>query len=216
MAVLFISHASKDDVLVSALASWLDENGFTDIFVDQHSIQGGDKWRDELKKSAGAARVVICFVTPNWLASDQCMGEFRAAWYMGKRLIPLFLLPPGASLDDKAKKSLGEVMAEDQGVDLWPCVKDNKFDLASNTDVTDRIKAGLRAAGALSKVGLDPEAFDIDTALRPTPFPGLSAFGDDDADAALFYGRSREIAQTLEELRAMRATSVWAISRLRQ
>ena len=37
------------------------------------------------------------------------------------------------------------------------------------------------------------------------PFPGLSSFGDDDADAALFYGRSREIAHTLEELRAMRA-----------
>ena len=37
------------------------------------------------------------------------------------------------------------------------------------------------------------------------PFPGLASFGDDDADAALFYGRSREIAETLEELRKMRA-----------
>jgi hypothetical protein len=37
------------------------------------------------------------------------------------------------------------------------------------------------------------------------PFPGLSSFGDDDADAALFYGRSREIAHTLEDLRSMRA-----------
>ena len=36
------------------------------------------------------------------------------------------------------------------------------------------------------------------------PFPGLAWFGDDNADAALFYGRSREIAQTLEELRKMR------------
>jgi len=37
------------------------------------------------------------------------------------------------------------------------------------------------------------------------PFPGLGSFGDDDADAALFYGRSREIAQALEELRKVRA-----------
>ena len=67
------------------------------------------------------------------------------------------------------------------------------------------LKTGLRAAGANSRVGLDPEAFTIDVKLRPTPFPGLSSFGDDDADAALFYGRSREIAHTLEDLRSMRA-----------
>jgi hypothetical protein len=41
--------------------------------------------------------------------------------------------------------------------------------------------------------------------LRPTPFPGLASFGDDDADAALFCGRSREIAEVLEELRRVRA-----------
>jgi hypothetical protein len=52
---------------------------------------------------------------------------------------------------------------------------------------------------------LDPEAFEIDRKLRPMPFPGLASFGDDDADAALFYGRSREIAEALEELRKVRA-----------
>jgi hypothetical protein len=41
---------------------------------------------------------------------------------------------------------------------------------------------------------IDPEAFATDAKLRPTPFPGLSAFGDEDADAAPFYGPSREIA----------------------
>ena len=45
----------------------------------------------------------------------------------------------------------------------------------------------------------------IDRQLRRTPFPGLSSFGDEDADAALFYGRSLEIAGALEELREMRA-----------
>jgi formylglycine-generating enzyme required for sulfatase activity len=64
---------------------------------------------------------------------------------------------------------------------------------------------GLRAAGALAKVGLDPEAFAVDRKLRPMPFLGLASFGDDDADAALFYGRSGEIAEALEELRQMRA-----------
>jgi hypothetical protein len=56
----------------------------------------------------------------------------------------------------------------------------------------------LRSARRSTRVGLDPEAFATDAKLRPTPFPGLSAFGDEDADAAPFSGRSREIAHTLE------------------
>jgi hypothetical protein len=39
------------------------------------------------------------------------------------------------------------------------------------------------------------------------PFPGLASFNDEDADAALFYGRSREITETLEALRQMRAAA---------
>ena len=101
---------------------------------------------------------------------------------------------------------MAEVCAEDQGVDLGPCLKpDLGVDIDADQNVAPRLKAGLRAAGALSRVGLDPEAFEIDRKLRPTPFPGLASFGDDEADAALFYGRSREIAHALEELRKVRA-----------
>jgi hypothetical protein len=98
MTVLFISHSSKDDVAATSLETWLNRNGFTDIFVDHKTIVGGGKWREELRASAGACRVVACLVTANWLASDECFNEFRAAWYMGKRIIPLFLLPAGAVL----------------------------------------------------------------------------------------------------------------------
>jgi hypothetical protein len=82
---------------------------------------------------------------------------------------------------------------------------EGQLDFARDLDVARRLEAGLRAAGALAKIGLDAEAFEVNRKLRPTPFPGLASFGDDDADAALFYGRSREIAQTLEEIRTMRA-----------
>jgi hypothetical protein len=145
-------------------------------------------------------------VTPDWLASLECFNEFGAAWYMGKRIIPLFLLPSFADLGTEAKTRLGRVCGEDQGVDLKPCVTaSGALAIDADQNVASRLKTGLRAAGANSRVGLDPEVFAIDVKLRPMPFPGLSSFGDDDADAALFYGRSREIAHTLEELRAMRA-----------
>jgi formylglycine-generating enzyme required for sulfatase activity len=204
MAVLFVSHSSRDDALATALEVWLRANGFTDIFVDHQSLAGGTKWRDELRASAGSCRVIICLLTENWLTSDECFHEFRSAWYMGKRIIPLLLLPAKSNLDTEAQKHFAEVCAEYQGVDLGPCLKPAGLDLEADPNVANRLRIGLREVGALNRVGLDPEAFGIDRKLRPTPFPGLASFGDDDADAALFYGRSREIAQTLEELRKMR------------
>jgi len=206
VAVLFVSHSSKDDAAATALEAWLRDNGFTDIFVDHRRIAGGAKWRDELRAAAGACRVVICLITESWLASDECFNEFRAAWYMGKRIIPLFLLLPEPNLDVEATTRLAEVCSEDQGIDLNPCVRsDQVLDLTTEENVASRLRTGLRAAGATARVGLDPEAFAVDRKLRATPFPGLSSFGDDDADAALFYGRSREIAQVLEDLRKVRA-----------
>ena len=104
MAVLFISHSSKDDQHASAIESWLKANGFNDVFIDHQSIAGGDKWAEELKRSASACRVVIFIITPNWLSSAECFGEFKAAWYMGKRLIPLFLVDPAAQLDQESQQ----------------------------------------------------------------------------------------------------------------
>jgi len=207
MAVLFVSHSSKDDPAASALEAWLQANGFTDLYVDHHGIPG-ERWREALRASASACRVVLCMVSVNWLASQECFSEFRAAWYMGKRIIPLFLMPPERGLDEEAKRRLTEVFAEDRGLDLAPCIDPGgSLRLDADPEIADRLKSGLRAVGALSRVGLDPEAFAIDSKLRPMPFPGLASFGDDDADAALFYGRSREIAETLEGLRQMRAVA---------
>jgi hypothetical protein len=206
MAVLFVSHSSKDDAAATALETWLRANGFTDIFVDHHSIAGGDAWRLSLQAAAGTCRVVLCLVTENWLASKDCLAEFDASFYMGKRVIPLFLLPARANLSAEAENRLAQICAHYQGIDLIACLGPHSaLDLDADRDVADRLTAGLREAGALGRVGLDPEAFAIDRKLRPMPFPGLASFGDDDADAALFFGRSREIAHTLEELRAMRA-----------
>jgi hypothetical protein len=206
MPVLFISHSSVDDKHADALEAWLRASGFSDIFIDHESIAGGEKWRDALRASAGACRVVLCLVSKNWLASSECFHEFGTAWGMGKRIIPLFLLPPIAALNAEAKIRLDRVCGEDQGIDLNPCIDaSGALLIDADTNAANRLKMGLRAAGANTLVGLDPEAFAVDEKLRPTPFPGLSSFGDDDADAGLFYGRSREIAHTLEDLRSMRA-----------
>jgi|GEM_PF-2824004 len=203
MAVLFVSHSSRDDAAGASLEAWLRRRGFTDVFIDHNNILGGEKWAQALRDAAGACRVIICLVTDNWLASDECFGEFKAAWYMGKPVIPLLALTSSHALQSER---LAKVLAEYQGLDLTGCVgNDGELDLAKDAQVERRLEGGLRAAGALTRIGLDPEAFPINRKIRPTPFPGLASFSDDDADAALFYGRSREIAEVLEELRKMRA-----------
>ena len=85
--------------------------------------------------------------------------------------------------------------ARDQGLDLKSCVRpDGTLDLSADESLTSRLRTVLNAAGANVRLGLDPEAFALDKQRRPMPFPGLASFGDDDTDAAVFYGRSREIA----------------------
>jgi hypothetical protein len=112
------------------------------------------------------------------------------------------------ALDPPQTELLGRVLVEDQGFDLSTALSAGRLDLDARPEIAEPLKAGLRAAGALAKIGLDPEAFEIDEEIRPSPFPGLQSFGDTDADAAIFYGRFPEIARCLEELREMRAQGV--------
>ncbi len=106
MPVLFVSHSSKDDAAASALETWLHVNGFTEVFVDHHSIAGGENWSEVLRASAGACRLVVCLISENWLRSNDCFNEFLAAWYMGKRIMPLLLLSQPKNLDEEANKRL--------------------------------------------------------------------------------------------------------------
>jgi hypothetical protein len=210
MPTIFFSHSSRDDVIASAVVDWLRARGFDDIFVDFESIRAGDKWTETLRRASGSCRVVLCLVTRDWLASSECFGEFTAGWYAGRRMIPL-LCVADSKLDDTQKKRLCRVLQEDQGVDISRAGAPLALDLDGHPEVTTPFIEGLRAAGALAKVGLDPLVFPVDdrrdsegNLLKP-PFPGLESFGDTDADAAIFYGRSSEIAQVLEDLREFRA-----------
>jgi formylglycine-generating enzyme required for sulfatase activity len=204
MATIFISHSSRDDTLASGLVAWLKDNGFDDCFIDQDDIRSGDKWTEALRRAKGACRIVLCLVTPNWLASDECYGEFLAGWYGGKRIIPLTAVGVD-HLDEKRQRRLTRVLLEDQGADIGKAGAPEKLDLDAHPAIALPLKAGLRAAGAITKVGLDPYAFEVERETTPEPFPGLASFSDTDADAAIFFGRSQEIAQCLEDLREIRA-----------
>jgi hypothetical protein len=166
MPALFISHASRADAMARDLEVWLRAHGFDDLFVDHSNIDPGEKWAFALREAAGACRVVLCLVTEHWLASDECFGEFRAGWYMGKRILPLFVLPKEiVSRPDR----LSKLVAEDQGLDITKCVTlGGALDFGRDSDIARLLERGLRAAGALVRVGVDPEAFAVEQGIRPT------------------------------------------------
>jgi hypothetical protein len=211
MATIFFSHSSHDDALASIVEEWLKRQGFDDIFIDHDSIRSGDKWTETLRRAGGSCRVVLSLVTANWLSSTECFGEFVAGWYAGRRMIPL-LCTSGSTLDDTQKERLARVLLEDQGVDISRAGAPLALNFEQHPEVTAPFIEGLRAAGALAKVGLDPSVFpaddrrDAEGNLLKSPFPGLESFGDTDADTAIFYGRSSEIAQVLQDLREFRAS----------
>lgn len=161
MATIFFSHSSRDDALATAVEDWLKARGFDDIFADHDSIRAGDKWTESLRRASGSCRVVLSLVTPDWLASSECFGEFTAGWYAGRRMIALVCVPD-AKLDDTQKKRLSRVLLEDQGIDISQAGAPLALDLDAHPRVATPFIEGLRAAGALAKVGLDPSVFAVD------------------------------------------------------
>jgi formylglycine-generating enzyme required for sulfatase activity len=208
MALIFLSHSSKDDVICSDLESWLNANGFSSFFSDHSSITAGERWADALRAAAGVCRAVLCLVTNDWLDSRECTAEFRAAWYMGKRIIPLFLIFSEANLSFEAKTTLRRIRSDTQGLNIAAWLTDSsRLEPKLDEVLTGQLRSSLRSAGAMIGTELDPLVFAVEPALRATPFPGLRSFGDTDADAAVFFGRSKEIAASLEQLRRMRAAN---------
>jgi len=56
---ILISHSSANNASALAVASWLEENGWDDVFLDVSPACGlarGERWQEALKKAEDAAR----------------------------------------------------------------------------------------------------------------------------------------------------------------
>lgn len=160
------------------MKAWLEAQGHTSYFLDfdeRAGVKAGTNWEQILYQRLRQCQAVIAIVTPNWLNSKWCFAEVVQAREKGKPVFP---------------------------VKYEPCELDGVLSDLQSIDLTADPEAGYRRlATGLKERGLDPgEIFDWNPE-RP-PYPGLPAF--EEADAAVFFGRTAEILEGRETLDGLR------------
>ncbi len=174
MSAIFLSHSSADDGVAADVSARLQRSGHRSLFLDfdpEHGIPAGRDWERELYAQLRACRACVVLCSERSMRSPWCFAEVTHARALGKAVFPLKVAPC----------EIHPLLQRTQVIDLT----------AQPDDGFDRLLRGLRAAG------LDPaDVFDWD-ASRP-PYPGLLAL--EEADAAVFFGRTDEIRAVLDVL----------------
>jgi tetratricopeptide (TPR) repeat protein len=97
---VFISYSHKDETWKDLLLPQLKTLQQLDRIVvwDDRKIDAGDKWYPEIKEAMEKARIAICLISANYLASDFCVKEevpflLQRCEKEGLILIPILIKP---------------------------------------------------------------------------------------------------------------------------
>ncbi len=97
-AHLFVSYASEDREIALWLREQLIARGVASVWVDRIDIEGGDPWKQDLKRALLQCNIVVALVTAHatdpardrtWILWEQLEGE-----RLLRRMIPLLFVPP--------------------------------------------------------------------------------------------------------------------------
>jgi formylglycine-generating enzyme required for sulfatase activity len=200
---LFISHSSKDNLAAIAFKQWLGSIGWPneDVFLDLEDIGAGERWKEALNKANARCEAIVLLASPDALRSPECIAEIRKAEDAGKEIIVVLL--HDLQLDDRRLDSY----KDRQIVDLAapPLSHVERVDYRGELHEIRFNQKGLaRVQDFLDKRGITSDRFAWPSLNAPdaAPFPGLSAFTED--DAGIFFGRDTDIIRGLDRLRILR------------
>jgi hypothetical protein len=206
MSKIFLSHSSSDNFEALALAQWLAENGWSEVFLDldpERGIAAGERWERALHAAAQRCEAVVFLVSQNWLQSRWCGREFSLARGLNKKLFGV-IIEPGLGIDALPEEFAGTWQATNlcAGQDLrifrvtLPGSHAEKHVAFSQTGLR-RLKNGL------DKAGLHPKFFVWPPEDEPkrAPYRGLRAL--EEADAGVFFGREAPILVAADRLRGI-------------
>ena len=174
MSSIFISHSSQDNAVAAQLKQKLENWGHRSIFLD-------------FDPDAGIA------AGTNW--EKILYARLRACQAVVVLCSPASMASKWVFAEITHIRSLGKLIFPIKVTACEPLslLKDTQFfDLLSDPECHG-LRRGLQAAGL--------EDVFLWDGKRP-PYPGLTAFQE--ADAALFFGRSEEIRKGVEQLRRLR------------
>ena len=90
---VFISYARADGAaLADELVTGLELAGFAP-FLDRHDIAAAEDWEARLGALIQSADTVVFIISPAAVKSERCAWEVEHAAKLGKRLIPIQLIP---------------------------------------------------------------------------------------------------------------------------
>jgi formylglycine-generating enzyme required for sulfatase activity len=200
---LFISHSSKDNVAAIAFKQWLGANDWPDedVFLDLDSIGAGARWKEALRKANASCEAVILLASPNALASSECIAEVRRAEDYGKEIVVVVLRDlqiEDRRLDSFRDRQIVDLAAPPQSHIETVSYRGERREVHFNAEALASIK------DFLFKRGIAPDSFAWPSHDKPNaePFPGLSAFTEE--DAGIFFGRDSDILRGLDKQRFLR------------
>ena len=203
MSRLFISHSSKDNLSAKAFKQWLNGSGWPDedVFLDLDDIGAGERWKEALRKANARCEAIILLASPEALESPECLAEVRKAEDYGKEIIVVLLRDVAFEdhrLDAYKDRQIVNLASPPQGHIEHVSLGGQLHDVTFNADALESVR------DYLFKRGITPDHFAWPPQDKPDaePFPGLSAFTED--DAGIFFGRDSDILRGMDKLRIVR------------
>jgi TIR domain len=113
---IFLSHASADKKLVDRFVDFLKtafDMTSSDIYYSSQrgTITTGKNFIDSIKDNIKDTKLVVFFVTPNYLKSHFCLSELGAAWVLEESIYPILINPVnGSSLETTPLKGITQYL----------------------------------------------------------------------------------------------------------
>jgi WD40 repeat protein len=207
MSRIFLSHSSVDTREAVALKHWLAEQDpplANEIFLDvdpESGLQTGTRWKDALRRANARCEAVICLLSPNWEASQECRVEYRTAENLNKQI---FMARLGPSTGD-------DLTSEWQRCDLFGDGPRTAVDIGGGPPVEFATQGLYRLRDGIRGAGIGAESF----VWPPPGDPGRAPYRGweplEEIDAAVFFGRDAQIVKALDAMRGMRLSGVNAL-----
>ena len=209
---IFLSHSHVNNRESVALRNWLGQvrpELANEIFLDLDPMTGmkvgGPPWKPQLVQKEFASEIVVCLLSEAWLASGECIAEFRNAQAWDKQIVVARLQNLGGTdltsemqrcdlftdgLDEEAVEQIA-VPADPPTIPGGPPVRFSKAALR-------QIQEAIQGRG----IGPENFAWPVSDDPKRAPYRGWEPF--EDIDAGVFFGRDAAIARGLQALRDMR------------